>query len=778
MLRVARPARAGGHPSRAARNRTLLGLAAGGALALPFGATAQYRPPAQHFPMVNLDAQPLSGNEPVTFQADSVSYDKEHGLVSADGHVEAWQNDHVLRADRVTFDRNTNVAAAYGHVVIVEPDGQVLFADYAELTQGMRNGVMTGMRALLEQNGRLAANGARRTEGKLNEMTRGVYSTCNVCALHPENAPLWQLRAHVLTQDLENKRIEYRDATLDFFGFPVMYLPYFSNSDPSVKRQSGLLSPIIGATDSHLGSYLALPYYIVLDGQSDLTLTPLIATRTGPQLEALYRRDFNSGHLTIDGAIARDEDKMQGYVFAHGLFDWDNTWRYGFDINLASSVDYMRDFHIPGYGTNVLGSDAYIEGFGVGSYAKLDIRTYQGLNSSINQSLLPYVLPRYQYSFLGEPDFLGGRFSFDTQEFNILRDQGTNDQRLGAKVEWNRPFAGALGDRWLFTIQGIAAAYNANVLNGQPNFQDQDVARGVHGQVQVALKLNWPFVRDAGKLGTQIIEPIIQVIAAPQSGNSLRDNIPNEDSLDYEFTDTTLFELNRFGGYDRYDGGGRVNFALRGEWDFAGGQKLEGLVGASWEQHIDRNLYPQFQPWNGFEQGKHLSDIVGRASYIPNKLFDFTARARFDHDNGDLRFADAIASAGEPILRVNGGFIYSSTNPYTLYLQNFNIPGFFTLPPTNPFLAPDQIAFFTPRQEATAGISTHFGGYTITADARRDLQTGKLVSIGTNAKWENECFAFDIYAARRFTAINFDSGDTTVLFTIVLKTVGAFGVNG
>ena len=759
---------------------------------LPGVAAGQYRAPAQHFPTINTNTQPISGQQPVTFQADSVTYDKDHGLVSADGHVEAWQNDHVLRADRVTFDRNTNVAAAYGHVVIVEPDGQVLFADYAELSQGMRNGVLTGMRALLAQNGRLAANGARRTEGKLNEMTRGVYSTCNVCALHPEEAPLWQLRARLLTQDLENKRIEYRDAYLDFLGVPVLYLPYFSNSDPSVKRQSGFLAPVIGATDSHLGSYFALPYYLVLDDQSDITFTPLVATRTGPQLEATYRRDFNSGVLRLDGAIARDQGAnqnpgqtsapkgLQGYFFGHAAFDWNDTWRYGADINLASSTDYLRDFHVPGYGSNVLSSVAYIEGFGVGSYARLDVRAYQGLDSSIKQSLLPYVLPRFEYSFLGEPDFLGGRISFDTLDYNLTRDEGTNDQRLAARLQWDRPFAGVLGDRWLFTAQAVGAAYNANVANGQPNYLADNVVQGVHGQAQVALRLNWPFVRLAGA-GSQIIEPIVQVIAAPQSGNAPRDNIPNEDSLDYEFTDSTLFQLNRFGGYDRYDGGVRANFALRGEWDFAGGQKLEGLVGASWQQHIDRNLYPQFQPWNGFETGNHLSDVVTRASYVPNALFDITARGRFDHDNGDVRFADAIASAGVPLLRVRAGYIFSTDNPYTLYLNNFNDsalfkplffgpPGFQVPGPFN--------SFFIPRQEATAGFSSTVGHYAITADARRDLETGRLVSIGGNAKYENECFAFDIYAARRFTAINFDSGDTTVLFTITLKTVGAFGVNG
>ena len=51
--------------------------------------------------------QPASRDQPVTFTADSVEYDRENSLVIAQGHVEAWQSDNVLRADRITFDRNT-----------------------------------------------------------------------------------------------------------------------------------------------------------------------------------------------------------------------------------------------------------------------------------------------------------------------------------------------------------------------------------------------------------------------------------------------------------------------------------------------------------------------------------------------------------------------------------------------------------------------------------------------------------------------------------------------
>jgi len=184
-------------------------------LGMLLAATLPFTVHAQLSSLANTSSRSAGArDQPVTFTADSVEYDRENALVTAAGHVEAWQNDHVLRADHVTFDRNTGVAAAKGNVVLLEPDGQVLFADYAEMTQDMKNGVLRDMRAILAENGRLAANGARRTEGMINEMSRVVYSTCNLCANDPTRPPLWQLRALSAVQDLEHKKIEYEDAVV------------------------------------------------------------------------------------------------------------------------------------------------------------------------------------------------------------------------------------------------------------------------------------------------------------------------------------------------------------------------------------------------------------------------------------------------------------------------------------------------------------------------------------------------------------------------------------
>jgi len=698
----------------------------------------------------------VARNQPVTFTADSVEYDRENALVIAQGHVEAWQGDHVLRADRITFDRNTGIAAAKGNVVLLEPDGQVLFADYAELTQDMKNGVLRDMRAILAENGRLAANGARRTEGEINELSRVVYSTCNLCAKDPTRPPLWQLRASSAVQDLEHKKIEYQDAVLEMYGIPVAYMPYFWHVDPSVKRASGLLIPSLG-TSSHIGVFFAQPYYWVLDDQSDATFTPMITTKEGPQLSVEYRRRFNNGNVQLDGSVGYTDNSPQATIFAKGQFSLNDTWRYGFDIARASSADYVRNFSLSTpIGTNpaLLTSQVYAEGFGQGAYSRLDVRFYQSLTTAVVGSTLPLVLPRYQYSYFGQPDALGGRLSLDFNAFNVVRTVGTNTRRAAFTADWTRPFVGQFGDLWTIKLHNDAIAYDANAFNEQPNFGPVSQVNTARALPQAAVDFRWPFMRDSGAWGTQIIEPMAEIIVAPQAGDSQNSKYPNEDSLDFEFSDANLFGFNRFPGVDRLEGGTRANVALHGVWYLAG-TTFDSLIGQSYRT----NKNSAVPIWSGLRD--QVSDVVARTSFAPTDWLNLTYRTRLDHRDLTVRMADALATVGVPKFSVNAGYIYTTYDPYTLYNQ----------PPPPP--AGNQ--FYTPRNEITLGVSSNLGHYRFNGWMRRDLQLKQMVAAGADAAYEDECYILDFRFYRRSTSFNGDNGSTTVLIQVTLKTIGQFG---
>lgn len=698
-----------------------------------------------------------SSKQPVTFDADQVQYDQQHNLVIATGHVQAWQNDHVMRADQVTFDRTTGTLAAKGNVVLLEPDGEVIFADYAELNQSMNDGVLKDMRALLAQNGKLAANGARRTAGKVNELSKVVYSPCNLCKKDPTRPPFWQVKAASAVQDLEHKRIEYQDAWLQMFGVPVAYFPFMSAPDPSVKRASGLLLPSIG-NSSHLGVFAAEPYYWVIDDQSDATFTPVLTTRAGPQMNVEYRRRFNNGYLVFDGSAGYLDKSVQASVDTKGQFSLNDTWRTGFDINRASSSTYVNDFHFGdnGYGLNptVLSSDIYAEGFGEGAYSRVDTRFYQGLSNTIVDSELPVVLPRYQYDYFGRPDAWGGRFSLDAGAFNVLRTTGTSTRRANLTMNWERPFIGRLGDLWTIAVHGDAIGYNASNFNEQPNFGAQHNIDTARALPQVGVTFRWPFMRDSGDWGTQVIEPKLQLIAAPREGDSQLARYPDEDSLAFEFTDANLFGWNRFQGVDRLEGGVRLNAALHGTW-YLGGTTFDGMIGQSYRDTKD-NLFPQYT-------GLHdqVSDIVARVSAAPTPWLNLTYRTRLDKTTLATRMADAVVAVGVPKLTVTAGYLYTTYNPYVLFDQ--------TPPPT------PGSSFFTPRDELTLSASSNWGTYRFSGFATQNLTSGQPVDWGGDAVYENECFILDIRLFRRYTSLNGDHGATVLLFQFTFKTLGQFG---
>ena len=296
----------------------------------------------------------------------------------------------------------------------------------------------------------------------------------------------------------------------------------------------------------------------------------------------------------MDGSVGYPDHAVQGTIYAQGQFSLDDTWRWGFNIARASSSDYIRDFHLAGrLGTdaNVLASQIYGEGFGQGAYSRFDVRFYQSLNDTIVSSKLPVVLPRYEYSYFGLPDSLGGRLSLDANAFNVMRTDGTNTRRAALTVNWSRPFVGALGDLWKITLHNDAIAYDANAFNEQPNFGPKSQVNTARAQPQAALDFRWPFMRDSGAWGTQLIEPIAQIVVGPQTGDSQNTKYPNEDSLDLEFSDANLFGFNRFPGIDRLDGGVRANVALHGAW-YLGGTTFDGLIGQSYRTNVD-NLFPE-----------------------------------------------------------------------------------------------------------------------------------------------------------------------------------------
>jgi len=96
------------------------------------------------------------------------------------------------------------------------------------------------------------------------------------------------------------------------------------------------------------------------------------------------------------------------------------------------------------------------------------------------------------------------------------------------------------------------------------------------------------------------------------------------------FSDANLFSVDKFSGWDRVEGGGRINAAFQYTAQVNNAGSFNALFGQSY-QIYGLNSYTVSDLTNtGLDSGldKPISDYVWRAMYQPNEVFSFTARGR------------------------------------------------------------------------------------------------------------------------------------------------------
>ena len=601
---------------------------------------------------------------PMVLRADNVAYDSERRIVIATGNVEIAQNERILFADRVTFDERTNTVTASGNVSLLEPTGEVLFAEEVELTDELKEGVMRDIRIILTDNSRIAANGAVRSGGYRTEMRQAVFSPCNLCPDDPEAAPLWQLKAARVVHDQRRREIEYSDAVLEAFGVPIAYTPYFSHPDPTVKRRSGFLTPTYGSS-SQLGFSLQVPYYFNMAPNRDATLAPIFTTKEGPVLVGEYRARTENGEYQLAGSITRPERRgingeriggrdTRGHIEGIGAFRLTDVWRWGYQLERSTDDTYLRRYDFSNDDT--LTSRLYLEGIRGRNYAAVNSYAFQGLEVDDDSGETPLVLPIADYNLVLDNGLFGGSYTLDANLMSLTRSGGTDTRRLSVDGGWHLPFIGRAGDIYTLNAQLRGDLYWVNDL-AHPTGTGADDA--VTGRVVPSLSLDWryPWIRQAGTT-RQVIEPIAKLAISPYGGNP--DDIPNEDSQDFEFDDTNLFNLMRFPGLDRVEGGPRISYGLRMGVYGASGGRTTAFFGQSYRVKADST----FEPGSGLED--NFSDFVGSVNISPSEFVDLVYRFRIDHDDLSSRRSEIDLAGGPDWLRVNLGFLSLDDAPAEL----------------------------------------------------------------------------------------------------------------
>jgi LPS-assembly protein len=743
---------------------------------------------------------------PMLVQANEINYDYNNEKVAAVGNVQIYYGGATVEADRVVYDQRTKRLRAEGNARLTEPDGKVTYGEVIDLTDDYRNGFVDSLRVETVDQTRLAASRADRSEGTHTVFQSGVYTACEACKEDPKKPPLWQVKAARIIHNQTEKMLYFEDAKIEFFGVPLAYFPYFATPDPTVKRKSGFLMPTVSYSSKKYGYAVEVPYYLALSPNYDLTLSPQITSKQGLLMQAEWRHRLADGYYSVRAAGIYQLDKdafirdaatndytpgyrdFRGSIESSGQFNLTSNWVWGWDAIAASDTTFYQDYKIKSVqrqSTDLLTtsmtegvSQLYLSGRGATSY--FDARTiyYRGFSESDNQDALPLIRPVVDYAYTFGQPVLGGELSYktnltslsrDSASFNSITSNSNCMNEVGKTAKDCMLLRGIPGDYTRFTAE---ANWRKQVIDGfgqvftpfvsvrgdlamlsveNQTYVDQYITPGDTQTARLmptaGVEYRYPFI-SVQSWGTQIFEPIAQVIVRPDEPNIGK--LPNEDAQSLVFDDSNLFKVDKFSGYDRVEGGGRANVGLQYTAQFNRGGYFNVLFGQSYHLFGVNSFAAGDTTNTGIDSGldKSASDYVARLAYRPNSILSFVSRFRFDESDFTLKRLEVETTAN------------FDRWVYSLMYGNYD--------------AQPALGFLERRQGILGTTSVKVTqNWVVSGGARYDLEQGKFDQTRIGLGYIDDCFMMSLNYITDFSQSGNVEDNHTVSLQMSLRTIAS-----
>ena len=794
----------------ALRHRLLAGAAAIALTAL--GGVAH----GQEAPVTTAPGDDGLAADAVYIEADSAGRDGD--LITAEGagadRVLARFRGATLRAGQVTYDLGLGIATADRQVEFVDPDGNVVFASHLELDSDLRAGVAVDFATRFSNGASLMAATAVRRSEHVNELNHALFTPCPICDDEGNpREPSVAIQAEQVVQDEDLRAILYRNAVFRVGGVPVFYLPFFAHPDPTVERASGFLTPTLNY-DEGRGLSLEVPYLRVVSPSEDWLISPQLNTEVAPLLNLQWRRRFHDGTVVaragytyefgfgdfdLDGDGDAESNVKYGdrtsrsFFLSHGRFDPAGPWRWGFTVERVSDKTLFDRYDIRDpyqdnglyYGDQRrLISQIYAERQTARSYLSVAAFTLQSLRvtrfdpvtPALNEfeadGALPVVAPLIEARWEPSNPIFGGRLRLRGSAVSLTRNDyvggpilrpevippgpvaglpGVDTRRVTGEAEWRRTLISPLGVRWEPFIDLRTDLYSVEDLPPMMGLEDGAITRG---RATAGLDISYPLFRRVGPGADLILEPSAQLSASTRS--DLDPRIPVEDSQTLELDETSLFQIDRFPGYDLYEGGLRLTVGGRATLRWNEGRQASLFIGRSYRADEEPAfLVPvpdaPLQLYDPSGLAAQTSDWVVQGSFSPSDRIRGWGHATID-SSGEVRRAEAA---------VDGR--WGARNLATVS---------YIVDRSNPLAGPlnRNYAFVQ-----LSGQQFVYGNWGVAVSGIADLERDLITRSEIGLLFDDDCFRFEIGYRRDNTRVRPTGPSEGVYVRLNLATFGGTG---
>ncbi len=706
-----------------------------------------------------LQVPKVKSSEPMLLQADQMIYDNDNGKITAKGNVELYYGNYTLLSDSLVYDRNANTLTAVGNVRIKDPDGAVITADHITLTDDFRDGFLDALQLVTKDDTRIVAQSASREAGNVTVFQKGWFTPCKICEDNPSKPPTWRIRAGKIIHRRDQATLTFNNAWFDFFGVPMVYIPWFQMADPTVKRRSGFLIPTY-SNDSQLGNTVTVPYYFALSDHYDFTFAPMYTENAGTLLVGDWRQQTASGAFRLqlagvwDPGFSGSFGDFRGGINTQGKFALDPYWSWGWDVIGSTDDTFRRFYNLDSKIKTDRIDQVFLEGLHDRNYFSTRFYATNSLLGTDEQFSDATVFPIIDYDYVVKDPIVGGELSFNSNVMAFENQNNLSSDRLITEANWRRQMIDGIGEVFtpffqlrgdLYNVSGV----NSTSLTGSEDLVTQDPTNGftARGNALAGFEYRYPFVATTGPV-THVIEPIGQIIARPSSIGNQQD-IPNEDALSLVFDDTLLFDTDKFSGYDRVETGTRANVGFRYTAEFASGAYARAVFGQSY-QLAGQNAYDTaFYQTSGLATDD--SDFVGGLYLQAASYIGFQAQSRFDHQTFDIKRTDLGSSA--------------NYGPIKLSVNYANVP-------EQPGLTAGQ-----PVQEIlTGGTLALTADWSLLGNIRYDLQQDQPITEDLGLQFQDDCYMMNVMYQRSFVQDQDIKPDERFTVNFMLKYIGAYSL--
>ena len=479
-------------------------------------------------------------NNDIEITADKIELLDNGNKIKATGNILIQTENYLSSTDNLIYDKSKEKVKTSGNIIIKDKLENYYYFDKFISDKGFSKASGTNAKIRLNDGSRIVGKSFIRTNSNINQINNATYTPCLQKNYITENCPGWKLSANKVVHDVEKQNIYYEGATLSILNVPVLYSPFFSHPDPSVKKRSGLLMPSV-SSDNNLGTTFSIPYFFNLSSNYDVTLTPSIQSKADDYYSINYRYLTKNHQFNIDSSISNDESNTgtKNHIFVNGgvkiLFG-----KFDYKIQTSNNDTYLRKNYIDE--ATILTSGLNFTKEMSNSYLDFSSYIYKHLNNTSNQKW-EYVYPNVSYDIYNYKDPIYGlNWKIDNSLLNYKTINKDYEQQLSSEIlSDDVHISKKTGLKFVNTIQNRLIYFN----NSVNNYSQLRVFP------QLSSKISYPLSKSKNNR-SEILEPIVMPILAPHNNYTNDQNISN----------SNIFSLNRETSLSQWESGPRINYGI------------------------------------------------------------------------------------------------------------------------------------------------------------------------------------------------------------------------